>query len=252
MLDISPTLENWEYNPNEVTVRIIQGSDQKKKTQMRLDLGLLQMEFAGRPDGKRPHGYESYLEYYQEQMNLHMAQTNSSDGFFLDPDDCADLRREAEQYYYRYLSLYHVQEYDAVERDTARNLRVFDFIKQYAAEEDDRFALEQYRPYVIMMNTRAAAHRLLMQNNHDEACRSVEAAILRIRRFYKELGHPRMAEKCNEVVFLKQFLKEIREVGVLDPMQELRKMMHEAVSREDYENAARIRDEIKKLKHQGE
>ena len=32
---------------------------------MRIDLGLLQMELDGRPDGQRPHGFESLLDYYE-------------------------------------------------------------------------------------------------------------------------------------------------------------------------------------------
>ena len=36
--------------------RKIVGEDGKEKLQVRLDLGLLQMELNGRPDGERPHG----------------------------------------------------------------------------------------------------------------------------------------------------------------------------------------------------
>ena len=32
---------------------------------MRIDLGLIQMEIDGRPDGERPEGYESLLEFYE-------------------------------------------------------------------------------------------------------------------------------------------------------------------------------------------
>ena len=30
---------------------------------MCVDMGLLQMEVEGRPDGERPHGYETYFDY---------------------------------------------------------------------------------------------------------------------------------------------------------------------------------------------
>ncbi len=247
MLDITRILSGWDYHPDEVTVRIIQGDDNTPKIQMRLDLGLLQMEYSGRPDGLRPHGFESLLEYHHQQLENYILENGEDDGFFLDPDDCSALRSEALQYYYRYLSLYHMQEYEAVERDTARNLRLFDFIKKYAVEEQDRYALEQYRPYVIMMNTRAAVYRLLEKNRQEEASNRIRDALRRIKSFFDELGHPELAKKCNEVVILKSLLKEIEKKWKSDPVLQLRERMKEAVAREDYETAAQIRDQIRDL-----
>ncbi|GAH90201.1 unnamed protein product, partial [marine sediment metagenome] len=42
--DISPAMEGWEYRPDKVTARKIQGRNAKDKIQMRIELGLLQME----------------------------------------------------------------------------------------------------------------------------------------------------------------------------------------------------------------
>ena len=65
--DISFLVQGWDYDPNEVTVRKITGLDGREKIQMRLDLGILQMETEGRPDGRRPFGRESLLEYHLER-----------------------------------------------------------------------------------------------------------------------------------------------------------------------------------------
>ena len=54
-MDISGVLRGWTFQPGQVNVRLIRGSDGKPKLQLRLDLGLLQMELNGRPDGKKPH-----------------------------------------------------------------------------------------------------------------------------------------------------------------------------------------------------
>ena len=59
--DISDILQQWHHKPGEVTVRRITSSDGQPRIQMRLDLGLLQMEIEGRPDGHKPHGCESLL-----------------------------------------------------------------------------------------------------------------------------------------------------------------------------------------------
>ncbi|MEW6237730.1 MAG: UvrB/UvrC motif-containing protein [Candidatus Omnitrophota bacterium] len=246
MLDISHILKNWEYSSEDITVRLIEGADKRLKVQMRLDLGLLQMEYTGRPDGKQPYGFESLLEYFQHQQEEHARASGKGD-FFLDPDDCEALRRESLQYYYRYLSLFHLQEYEAVERDTARNLRLFDFLKKYAERQEDKLSLEQYRPYVHMMNARSAAQRLLELNRCEEAVRRIEDSIEKIREFFRELGRIDLADKCGEVLFLKKFAQDIHANWKSDPVGELRKKMKDAVEREDYETAAIIRDEIKKL-----
>ena len=56
MKDIGHILKGWEYEAGTINVRRITGNDGQPKLQMRLDLGLLQMEMDGRPDGERPHG----------------------------------------------------------------------------------------------------------------------------------------------------------------------------------------------------
>ncbi|MBI1388664.1 MAG: hypothetical protein GC154_09480 [bacterium] len=246
MLDITPILDGWDYDPEEITVRLVEGRDGRPKVQMRLDLGLLQMNYDGRPDGKRPNGYESLYQYYQHQLEVHRQEAGGDQGFFLDPDDCEELSQEALQYYYRYLSLFHLEEYAAVERDTARNLHVFDFVKKYAETEEDRESLEHYRPYVIMMNARAGALLALKEKRQPEAVRRVERAIRRVKDHFAGLGKPKAANRCRELIFLKGFLREISRMP-LDPVDELRKKMQEAVEREDYETAAVFRDQIQKL-----
>src|SRR3954449_3782421 len=67
--DIAPVLNGWDYEAGAINVRKITGLDGREKLQMRLDLGLLQMELTGRPDGHRPHGRESYLAYFEEQLS---------------------------------------------------------------------------------------------------------------------------------------------------------------------------------------
>src|SRR5205814_6067233 len=66
--DISHLLEQWDYEPGEVAVRKFKGKDGSEKIQLRVDLGLLQMNATGRPDGKRPFGHESLLEHYKARL----------------------------------------------------------------------------------------------------------------------------------------------------------------------------------------
>lgn len=255
MLDITSILQDWDYDPEGVTVRLIEGLDGTKKIQMRLDLGLLQMEMEGRPDGKRPQGYDSYLDYFNQQLRDYINQNESDQGFYLDPDECLALQNEATQYYYRYLSLFHLGDYAAVERDTARNLRAFDFLRKYAEREEDRLQLEPYRPYVLMMNARAAALRLIENGHRAQAEMRVDEAIHKIRVFLEQYAEPSAIERCGELHFLNEFLIEIRQPShenEAEQIDELRRLMREAVDREDYETAAILRDQIRRIEDNGE
>ncbi|MGC9330201.1 MAG: UvrB/UvrC motif-containing protein, partial [Candidatus Hinthialibacter sp.] len=196
---------------------------------------------------KRPHGFESFLDYYQHQLEEYMRENGDDDGFSLDSEDCAALKSESIQYYYRYLSLFHLQEYEAVINDTNHNLLIYDLINVYAENEDDRYMLEKYRPYVIMMNTQSAAHLLLEKNQPNEAIEIIEDALEQIELFFSELQRPDLIQDCNEILFLNQFAEEIRHQWETDPVGALKIQMQKAVKREDYKTAARIRDEIRRL-----
>ena len=155
--DVRAVLDEWEFEPGTINVRKIQGDDGEPKIQMRPDLGLLQMELNGRPDGRRPFGCDSLLDYYETQLSDFKVKNGSDLGFILNDKDCQSLREEAVMYYHRYLSLFVLEEFGGVIRDTSRNLRVLDMCSQFAENEQDRLILEQYRPYITMMNTRAKA-----------------------------------------------------------------------------------------------
>jgi len=66
-LDLNTILKDWPHENGNVKVRKITGLDGREKLQLRVDLGVLQMEVTGRPDGERPHNCESLLEYHQRR-----------------------------------------------------------------------------------------------------------------------------------------------------------------------------------------
>src|SRR5689334_529776 len=79
--DITPVLRGWDYEPGTINVRKVTGQDGSPKIQMRLDLGLLQMEVTGRPDGVRPHGCESLLDYFEDKLADHRRRNGTELGF---------------------------------------------------------------------------------------------------------------------------------------------------------------------------
>lgn len=243
--DITRILEGWEYKPDEIRVRRIMGTDGKPKIQMRVDMGLIQMELAGRPDGKRPYGQESLLEYYLFAIQEHKARYGTDEDFRLDAEDCAKLQLEAIQYYYRYLSCFSLEEYEAVARDTERNLRVFDLVKRYAADEQYKWAFEQYRPYVIMMHTRAKGALSLRRKDYREALLRIEAGIRAIERFFEEYDRTDLIEESREIHFLEHWAEEIERNRPRSRVERLQEALQTAIEREEYERAMELRDRIR-------
>ena len=134
--DISHLLEQWAYAPGQVVVRRFVGKDGRDKIQLRVDLGLLQMNFSGRPDGKRPFGHPSFLEFYETKLKQHRLEHEGDEEFELKAEDCARLQMESLQFHHRYFCLLQLEDYAAAIRDTARNLKVFEFVERYAATEE--------------------------------------------------------------------------------------------------------------------
>src|ERR1700683_5378820 len=133
--DIMPVLKGGDYQTGTINVRKINGADGAPKLQMRLDLGLLQMELTGRPDGHRPNGCESLLDFHEAELREHEARNGTELGFHLTAEQCQALREEAVMYYHRYLSLFVLEDFPGVVRDTARNLRVLDICGKFATHE---------------------------------------------------------------------------------------------------------------------
>jgi hypothetical protein len=247
--DISHLLEQWDYQPGQVVVRRFIGKDGQEKIQLRIDLGLLQMNAQGRPDGKRPFGHPTLYEFFLARLEAHRAaHGGSDDGFSLSPDDCSRLQMETFQYHHRYICLLQLEDYEGVARDTARNLRVFEFVDTYAASESLSWALQQFRPQVLMLQTRALASQCLENEEYGAALQEIDTGIGRIREFLEESGRHELAAQCPEITGLEHWRAEIESKRPLSRREELERDLNEAVRQEDYEKAAQVRDALKKLK----
>jgi len=243
-LDIGDILAGWPHKPGQVTARRISGGDGTDKIQLRLDLGILQMEGRGRPDGRRPKGCESLLAYYRQELEKFRAERGGDEGFSLDERACELLRAEAVMYYHRYLAEFVLEDFEAVARDTQRNLDVMEFCGAYAEDPSDRYVLEQYRPYVVMMNTRARAKICLADQRPKAALAAVNEGVEQIDDFLKRFGQEEMSENSSELAVLRVLAREIRAAIPKDPVDKLREALEQAVRDERYEEAAAIRDRI--------
>jgi hypothetical protein len=244
-LDLNALLKDWPFEPGMLKVRKVTGLDGREKLQMRVDLGVLQMEMTGRPDGMRPHGCESLLSHHQNRAALAEA---AGDGYELSAEECSELQQEGIQYYHRYVSLFQLNDYAGVIRDTQRNLDLFSFVDKHSQREDFVWNFQQFRPYVLMMNTRAKASLLLNGGKFAEAMREIESGRDAIVEFFQQSNFPELASKSSEVAFLEEWLEEVSEKRPRSKLELMQREMETAIAKELYERAAELRDAIKMLK----
>jgi hypothetical protein len=260
--DIDPILDDWPYRPDEITVRVIDGADGRRKIQLRLDLGVLQMEFDGRPDGRKIHESDSWFEHHRRRQIEHDAANPDGAPYVLEPEDCAELLREGVQYYHRYICFWHLGFYELCARDTERNLRLFAFVREHARDDRDKLRFDQWRPYVTMMHARAVATPLVELEQWDAVAGVLDAGIRGIESFLEEYNQAGRASQVGELTFLRRWRQEIdskirREAipapeetapqKLTDRTTELRAQIESAIIEERYEDAAMLRDELKRL-----
>ena len=238
-LDLNNLLEDWPHEPGQIRVRKITGNDGAEKLQLRIDLGLIQMEMVGRPDGQRPHGSESLLQWHMQQAEEAAAAGNT---FSLSADECGDLQQEGIQYYHRYISLFQLGDYPAVVRDTQRNLELFAFVSKHAEHEELAWSFGQFRSYVLMMNTRAKASIELDRDDFAAAIRQIERGRDKILQAIQERSET--ASTCPELEFLEEWLEELRKNRPLSKLEVMQRDMDRAIATEAYEQAAILRDAI--------
>ena len=247
--DISHLLEKWDYQPGQVVVRRFKAKDGREKIQLRVDLGLLQMNAEGRPDGKRPFGQPSLFDHYLARLSRHkLAHEGSDEGFKLNAEDCAKLQLEALQYHHRYICLLQLEDYDGVLQDAERNFAVFQFVGRYAETEELAWSLQQFQPQLLMILTRARASQALKSDDYPAAIKQVEGGLEQIRTFYREHSQSEAAEQSGEVQSLAEWLEEIRSKRPLSTRERLERALHDAVQSENYEKAAKVRDALRNLK----
>ena len=126
-------------------------------------------------------------------------------------------------------------------------------MREHAKNERDRLRFDQWRPYVIMMHARAVATPFVELADLPTAITAIDAGIREIRQFLDEYGQAERAEECGELVQLTRWRDELAEKSpaalpspATDGVSGLRRRLAEAVRDERYEEAAQLRDELRR------
>ena len=249
--DITQLLDAWEYDP-ESNVRKIKGPDGVAKIQVRVDQGafqgILQLNLDGRPDGRRPHDQDFALDHYTAVLEDHRASHGGSDrDFHLDREVCKELFDESSRIYGRYVFLLQIKEYHRVVRDTERNMALFRFVNRYAAHEDDRTNLEKWWPYILRIDATARAMLAVEEDDFDHAIGRLNKARQSIEDLDDVDAEEFHAERERSIQAIDELVKEISGRRPLSEKERLRQELETAVSREEFERAAELRDQLNKL-----
>jgi len=250
-LDISDTLSGWPYHEQDLLVRLVTGDDGIARLQLRLDLGVLQMELNGRPDGRRVNGHQSWLDHLEHKL---AEQPSGS----LDDNDWSELDREIMQFYQRRIALLaaaqaaEADQHDAqalelhrrVVRDADHNLRAIDFINDHSSDQKYIDNHEGYRAFILGHRTQAAARLYILKDQPEQAIEAIAAGLDRMEKARRRQGDEQPADQDPMFIQLKKLQRDIRRRHRIK--RTLREQLEKAVEQEDFERAARIRDQIRR------
>jgi len=233
---IDDILVDWPYDPDSVSVRLVDGDDGRELIQMRIEMGLLQLETSGRPDGQKPEGKSTYYDYLRERYNKEEEESEFT------VDECAECDREFVQYYHRRICWLAMREFRKAVRDADHTLRLMDLCRDYSPDEEWTISHEQYRPFVMFHRIQAEALAELDHNGPESAVAAVNDGLERLREIFEDHGVGMAFDENELVERLNEFRETLREKFAVG--KTLDEQLAEAIALEEYEKAAELRDKI--------
>jgi hypothetical protein len=247
--DMDETLQGWPYEPEpgEVIAREVRARDGRMVLQIRVELGVLQLEVGGRPDGTRPHGFPTYLDYLRYRAASRGTGAGERADWTMSPEQCTEADREFVQYYHRRVAWLALQRYDQALLDADHTLALMDFVCEHGISEEYIGSHERFRGLVLFHRTQAAAALALERRRPEEAIDVVREGVERLNAHQTQWSaeHDQGGETPNQPLIeqLQILEQEIRKNFAVE--KTLREQLDEAVASEDYERAARLRDQIR-------
>ncbi|MCC9604728.1 UvrB/UvrC motif-containing protein [Blastopirellula sp. JC732] len=230
-------LNDWPFENGHLSARIVSGEDGRDVVQMRIEMGLMQMEVDGRPDGTEPFGFATYADYLQQRID-------EDPDYTLTDGDCSEIDREFIQFYHRRICWLGLREYQRAVRDADQTLLLMDICRDHSDDDEWVDSHEQFRPFVLFHRIQAAALATLTDLTPERAIEVINLGLEEMREVFIDFELEEEYENdelVKRLIELREQLRSQYEVG-----QTLQEQLAEAVAREEYERAAQIRDRISK------
>jgi hypothetical protein len=234
--DIDAVLRSWPYRPGTISARKIRARNGRRELlQMRIEMGVLQMETSGRPDGARPEGFATYLDLLQ-------SRAEDAGGGALSDDDCVEMDREFLQYYHRRICWLALREFPRAVEDADHTLALMDYARGHSPGNQWTESHEQYRGFVLFHRTQAATLAALEIQGAAAAIKELQGGLARLRSLHAARGRAEPFEEDQQVAQLLELADWLRRQH--DHPATLEEQLAEAVAAEQYELAAKLRDQI--------
>jgi hypothetical protein len=234
--DIDFIFRQWPYQPGVISARPITARDGREVLQMRIEMGLLQMESTGRPDGEHPGGFDNYLDYLKSQFS------EGQESAALSEEQCFEIDREFLQYYHRRICCLALRKFAQAVADADHTLALMDFVVAHAPDEQWAASHERYGPFVYFHRTQALTLSVLEESGPEAAIEEINRGLDKLRQMFVDLEAEERFEQdelVTQLQDLKESLRKEYHVG-----RTLGEQLSDAVAAEEYERAARLRDQI--------
>lgn len=249
--DLDDVIQGWPFDPEpgEVLARELRARDGRSVIQIRVELGVLQLEVSGRPDGSRPHGFNTCLDYLRYcAAGRGQRPGGKSPPWVMQAEHCAEADREFLQYYQRRVAWLSLRRFDKAMLDADHSLALMDFVRRHGGDDDYIASHERFRGLVQFHRVQAQALIAIERRRPEEAIDAIHEGMEKIAFHQRTWWDQRDAggtESPNLSLLeqLRNLEQEIRRNYAVD--KTLREQLDEAVAREDYEQAARLRDLIR-------
>jgi hypothetical protein len=246
-LDLRAALASWPYDP-DADARRGRGDDGREILQVRTLMGIEQYEVDGRPDGARPHGRESALEYHVEKLQrpgLRAGKRSSS---------WTPVKARSSSTKPRFT----ISAMSACSSSRTGNAPFAippatcapSTSHRYAQREEDRLYLEKWRPYILRINATARAMLELESGHYEQALHAVRGAMETINALEELDDETFKFERQRSLSALRELARQIERSRPLSETQRLEKQLRRAIERQEFERAAELRDRLRALRKQ--
>jgi hypothetical protein len=207
---------------------------------MRVDMGIIQMEVSGRPDGARFEGSDTYYDYL---ASLSFAEGESLQ---LDKERCIQIDREFYQFYHRRICWLTLKRYAEAAKDAQHTLSLMDFSAAYSPDPEWTLLHEQYRPFVMFHKIQALALIQLEETNPEGALQAIDQGLENMEKVFEKHDAADHYDEDAFVLKLREMRDSVKEHYELG--QTLTEQLADAIAAEQYEIAAELRD---RMDHRG-